>query len=123
MFPEVHSPILTFDINQGFGNVGSYSAKHFHEEGKCKIIGIIEQDGSIVNPEGIDIKALMEYRLHNKTIVGFPGAKETQDDLMSYECDILIPAVKEKTINQSNVDQIKAKVIESLLWISHLSPP
>lgn len=62
----------------------------------------------------MDVDALIEYQLHNKTIVGFPGAKEAQDDLMSYECNILIPAAMEKAINHSNVEQIKAKVIESL---------
>ncbi|XP_063708757.1 glutamate dehydrogenase, mitochondrial-like [Culicoides brevitarsis] len=98
-------------IVQGFGNVGSYGALHFHEHGNCKIIGIIEKDCSLYNPEGIDIPALIDYKLHNKSLVGFSGAQETTDDLMSYECDILIPAVMEKSINSSNVDQIKAKII------------
>lgn len=52
----------------------------------------------------------MDYMIQNKTIKGFSGAEEPKDDLMSYECDILIPAAMEKAINLTNVDQIKAKV-------------
>lgn len=52
----------------------------------------------------------MDYMIQNKTIKGFSGAEEPKDDLMSYECDILIPAAMEKAINLTNVDQIRAKV-------------
>lgn len=90
--------------------MGSYGALHFHELGKCKVIGIIEHDCSLYNADGIDIKALIDHKHHNKSIKGFSGATETTDDLMSHECDILIPAAMEKAINATNVDQIKAKV-------------
>lgn len=53
----------------------------------------------------------MDYKLINKTIKGFPGAQESQDDLLLHECDILIPAAMEKTINSKNAEQIKAKII------------
>jgi len=63
-------------------------------------IGIVEYDGSLYNPDGIDIYALEDYKLRKGTIVGFPGAQawdETKDGpLIEQECDILGACAKEK---------------------------
>ena len=62
---------------QGFGNVGSYSAYHFHRN-NSKVIAVIEHDCAIHNPEGLDIPLLMDYYKENRTLVGFPGAVSTE---------------------------------------------
>src|SRR6201982_1634431 len=62
-------------IVQGFGNVGSNAALLMHEAG-YKIIGIAEVGGGLYNKNGIDLKALVEYRQKNGTIQGFPGAEK-----------------------------------------------
>lgn len=95
---------------KGFGNVGSFAARTFSEEGGCNIIGITEKECSLHNPDGIDIQKLIDYQALNKTIKGFPDAKEFSGDLILEKCDILIPAAMEKTINHSNADKIQAKV-------------
>jgi len=99
-------------IVQGFGNVGSYAAKFFVEAG-AKCIGIQEWDGSLFNPNGIDPVDVEEYKKTKRTIVGYPKAKafEPFKELITQECDILIPAAMEKTITKANADKIKAKVI------------
>ena len=99
-------------IIQGFGNVGCNSAKALFQNG-AKIIGIAEKDGGIFNDKGIDIMELEKYQLENNTILNFPTTKTIKNsaDLLSYDCDILIPAALENVISLDNADNIKAKII------------
>jgi glutamate dehydrogenase (NAD(P)+) len=98
-------------IVQGFGNVGSNAAHLMHEAG-YKIIGISEYDGGLYNKNGINIENLWEYRFRNGTIHGFTGAEPyDQHDLLTVDCDILIPAATENVITSKNADKIKAKII------------
>ena len=99
-------------IIQGFGNVGLNSAKALFEIG-AKIIGIAEKEGGLYDPKGINIEELEQYKIHNHTILNFPNAENIKnpDDLLAYECDILIPAALESVITLKNSDTIKAKVL------------
>ena len=99
-------------IIQGFGNVGLNSAKSLFATG-AKIVGIAEKDGAIFNRKGINIIELEKYKQDKKTIVGFPNTEtiDTSSDLLTYDCDILIPAALENAVTLENVDNIKAKII------------
>ncbi|CAF0719376.1 unnamed protein product [Adineta steineri] len=101
-------------IVQGAGNVGYHSMRYLTRHG-AKCVGILEWDGAIVNPDGIDPKALEEYKSERGTIVGFPGAKpyekSDKQELLCEQCDILVPAASEQQITSKNAHRIKAKII------------
>src|SRR5690606_6284738 len=57
---------------QGFGNVGSHTAK-FLAEAECKVVAISDLSGGYYNPEGIDVLGAVRYaREHHNTLAGFP---------------------------------------------------
>jgi glutamate dehydrogenase (NAD(P)+) len=60
-------------VIQGFGNVGSWTAKFLHEAG-AKVIAIADADGAVMNDRGLDIPALLTHAKEKKTVAGFPGA-------------------------------------------------
>jgi glutamate dehydrogenase (NAD(P)+) len=98
-------------IIQGFGNVGSNAAKIMMEKG-YKIIGVAEFDGALFNANGLDIHQLLEYRQRNGTTLGFKGG-ETADplDLITQDCEILIPAATENVITSRNAERIRARIV------------
>jgi glutamate dehydrogenase (NAD(P)+) len=98
-------------IVQGFGNVGSNAARLMAAAG-YKIIGIDEVGGGLHNKNGLDVEALWEYRQKNGTIQGFPSAEKTVPaELLTQDCEILIPAATENQITSRNVDRVKCKIL------------
>jgi glutamate dehydrogenase (NAD(P)+) len=97
---------------EGFGNVGSVSAKSLHAQG-VKIVGISDLSGGYHNKKGIDIDAAIKYsESHGNLLEGFDGAEKiTNDEILTLECDILVPAAREDRITQRNAHQVHAKLI------------
>jgi glutamate dehydrogenase (NAD(P)+) len=96
---------------QGFGNVGSISAKLLHDEG-ATIIAVSDKHGGIYNPKGIDIDAALAYVASKKSLAGFPGSEAiTNEQLLALECDVLLPAAMENVITAENAKAVKAKII------------
>ncbi len=100
-------------VVQGLGNVGSNTALISQQEGDVKIIGVAEREGSIYDPNGIDVEKLLAFRKETGSIIGFPGTKHIGDAsaALELECDILVPAALENQITAENADRIKAKII------------
>ncbi len=100
-------------IVQGLGNVGYHAAKFLSEEDGCKVIAVIEYNGSVTNDDGLDIEALKQHITNTGGPEGFAGGTFHKDGaaLMEEECDILIPAALEGVINLSNAANIKAPLI------------
>jgi len=101
-------------VIQGFGNVGSFTAKFLHEAG-AKVIAIAEYGGGFYNPQGLDIPSLFKHAVEDKKpFFDYKGKAELIKDslsLLTYECDILVPAAMEGQIHSENADKIKAKLI------------
>ncbi len=98
-------------IVQGFGNVGSNSARLLALKG-YKVIGIAEFDGGLYNPAGIDIGKLLEHRERNGSIHGFQGAEPADSaSLLETETEILIPAATENVITSRNAERIRTRIL------------
>ncbi|NIY78549.1 Glu/Leu/Phe/Val dehydrogenase [Celeribacter sp. HF31] len=98
-------------VVQGLGNVGYHAAKFLSEESGCKIIAVVERDGSIRNPDGLDIEALRKHMTETGGVSGFEGGEFDSGSALSDACDILIPAALESAIHDGNAHEIKAKLI------------
>ena len=97
---------------QGFGNVGSWAALLLKERG-CNVVAISDISGGYYDEKGIDIGKAIQYRNENKgTLDGFKEATRiSNEELLSLDVDVLIPAALENSITEKNVNSIKAKVI------------
>jgi glutamate dehydrogenase (NAD(P)+) len=98
-------------VIQGFGNVGGMAAKLMARAG-YKIVCIIEWDGAVYNPRGLDIAALMKHRAETGSITGFSGGEEIdKNEAMFLETDILLPAAKENVITSQNAEHLRTKIL------------
>jgi glutamate dehydrogenase (NAD(P)+) len=98
-------------VIQGFGNVGGMAARLMSRAG-FKIVSIVEWDGAVYNPHGLDIDRLMAHRRETGSIRGFNEAEDMdKDEALLMSCDVLIPAARENVITSANADRIKAKIL------------
>lgn len=97
-------------IVQGFGNAGSFLAQFLYRAG-AKIIGISDAYGALYDPEGLDIDYLIDKKDSFGTVTNlFPNRIEN-NELLTKECDILVPAAIQNQITEHNAHDIKAKII------------
>lgn len=97
---------------QGFGNVGSWTAKCAADKG-LKIVALSDISGGIYDPNGFDPYKVEEYAQNNGGVIkGYPGAKTiSNEEVLEQDVTVLIPAALELQITGKNADKIKAKMI------------
>lgn len=96
---------------QGFGNVGSNAAAYAHELG-MKVVAVSDIDGGIYNPNGLDIPSILEHASSTRSVVGFDDADNlTNSELLTVDCDVLIPAALEGQITRYNADEVRAQFV------------
>ncbi|MGE5484939.1 MAG: Glu/Leu/Phe/Val family dehydrogenase, partial [Ignavibacteriales bacterium] len=96
---------------QGFGNAGSIAATLIVDEGST-VVAVSDSTGGIHNPNGLDIKRVINWKKEHGTVQGFPGAEDISNAaVLEVPCDILIPAALENQITSKNVAGVKAKII------------
>ena len=100
-------------IVQGLGNVGYHAALFLSREDGCKITHVIEHDGAIEDPAGLDIAALKDWTQRHGGVKDCPFGTYHPDGLrvLEAECDILIPAAIEGVINMHNANRIQAPLV------------
>ncbi len=97
---------------QGFGNAGQHAAKILQEEYGAKIVAVSDSKGGIYAKDGFDVNKVIEFKLKNKTVVGYPGTEEIgSDGPLFLDVDIMIPAALEEVITKDNANKVKAKIV------------
>jgi glutamate dehydrogenase (NAD(P)+) len=96
---------------QGFGNAGSIAAELLHRIG-TKVIAVSDSKGGILNPNGLDIPAVVEHKHKTGSVTGFAGAKSIASvEVLELPCDVLIPAALENQITLANAARVKARIV------------
>jgi glutamate dehydrogenase (NAD(P)+) len=98
-------------VIQGFGNVGGMAARLMAAKG-FRIIAIIEYDGAVYNPRGLDVAALADHRKATGSITGFSGSEDMdREEAFFLDCDVLLPAATENVITSANAANLRCKIL------------
>ena len=98
-------------VIQGFGNVGSYTAKTLQQR-EGKVIAISDGKGGILNLNGLDIAALEVHRTQHRSVTSFPGGEKiSHEELLQLPCDVLIPAALGNVFTRDNATAVQASII------------
>jgi glutamate dehydrogenase (NAD(P)+) len=97
---------------QGFGNVGSVAARLLEEKG-CKIVAVSDVTGGYFSQDGLDIQEMISFVQHGDgTLEGYPEATRiTNEELLTLDVDVLVPAAKENQITARNAHEIRARIV------------
>jgi glutamate dehydrogenase (NAD(P)+) len=96
---------------QGFGNVGSWTARLVRELG-CRVVAVSDVRGGVHAAGGLDVDAVMEHVRESGSVVEAPGTEPVSNpDLLELDVDVLIPAALGGVITEANADQVTAGVI------------
>ena len=97
-------------VIQGFGNVGSYTARFLHEKG-ARIVAASDVGGGLYNPAGLDVEALVRLQAADGSIQGASADKISNEELIELECDILIPAALGGVVTKENAERVRARMV------------
>jgi glutamate dehydrogenase (NAD(P)+) len=96
---------------QGFGNVGFHTARLLDERG-ATIIAISGKEGGVFDESGVDIEAAGAYYRENNFLTDFTGGDAiSNEELLTCDCDVLIPAAMESTVDEHVAPHIKARIV------------
>jgi glutamate dehydrogenase (NAD(P)+) len=98
----------------GFGNAGLNIARLVAEDG-AKVVAACDSKAGVYAESGIDMAEALKHKAETKSLAGLKGAKEMDpEDIVSFDCDILLPSALENAITMKNVGKVKAKIIAEL---------
>ncbi|WP_254280197.1 Glu/Leu/Phe/Val family dehydrogenase [Haloarcula marina] len=97
---------------QGYGNAGSVAAKLIDDLG-ANIVAVSDSSGAVYNPDGFDARAAKSHKNETGSVTGFEDATEelTNEELLTLDVDLLIPAALENAINGDIAQEVQADII------------
>jgi glutamate dehydrogenase (NAD(P)+) len=96
---------------QGFGNVGSVAAQLMEDLG-LMVVAVSDKSGGIYNPKGLKIRDVIQHSRQKRFLKDYKEADHiSNEDLLTLDCDVLVPAAMENVITSHNAKAIKARII------------
>lgn len=116
---EAAEDVLDFKLRgsrvcvQGFGNVGQHAARYLvNEKRGAVLVAATDLDGTIYNPDGLDVETLCEHMQNGEGITAYEDGKVLdRDAFLGIDCEIFVPAAQPDVITVDNADQLKCKLI------------
>jgi glutamate dehydrogenase (NAD(P)+) len=98
-------------VVQGFGKVGQPVVQFLHDQG-CIIVGVGDVGGAVYNPRGLSPVGLIAAHQETGTVAGYDGGERiTNEELLTMETDVVVPAALEGVITEDNAEQIHARIV------------
>jgi glutamate dehydrogenase (NAD(P)+) len=98
-------------VVQGFGNAGAIAAQLFAEAG-ARIIAVSDSRGGVVSDSLLSVDAALAHKEETGSVVGLSGTRTiTNEELLTLECDVLIPAALENQIRRDNAGKVRARIV------------
>lgn len=98
-------------VVQGFGNAGQFSAQFLEDQG-ATLIAASDSKGCIMNKKGMSVSDLRKYKEETGTVSDFPNTQRiSNEDLLTLDCTILVPAALENQLTNQNAGEVKAKIV------------
>jgi len=97
---------------QGFGNVGSHTARIMHEQG-ARVIAVSDVNGGLYNSKGLDVPGLLSSVTgRGRSVVDSKlGEVITNDELLQLECTVLVPAALSEQITERNASRLRCRIL------------
>jgi glutamate dehydrogenase (NAD(P)+) len=97
---------------QGFGNAGQYAALLGETILGLELVAASDSKGGIYNPSGIGARALVDFKLKNGVLLGFPDAEEiSNEELLKLDVDLLFPSALENVITEDNASDLRCRIL------------
>jgi len=99
---------------QGFGAVGKHVARFLAEKG-AMLVAAADSRGTLIDPKGIDVAALIAHKDAGKPVTEYPLGKTGKtggpDAVIDVECEIWIPAARPDVLRADNVERLKTTLV------------
>ncbi len=98
-------------VVQGFGNVGSHTARIMSEAG-AQVVGLSDVSGGIYNPGGLNVPDIIQQHKSGIPISEIPGGDHvSNEELLTLDCTVLIPAALSEQITIRNASNLRCKIL------------
>ncbi len=98
-------------IVQGYGKVGAPAVELLDDAG-CVVVGVSDVHGAVHNPRGLSPRGLARHKAEAGTVAGYEGGEAvSNEELLTLDCEVLVPAALESVLTTANADAVRARVV------------